>query len=308
MNEINIAISASASYIVYAKVMMASIYAAHTDQIINLYVFYIDDRVILGEKALRNQARRHNVRNSVTFFKVDPLLLKGVDNGKGWALDLWARWYALDVLANLHERVLLLGIDTFVRSNISEFYFQEMAGYYFSGVPDMCISNTQPTAWPRIKDDMDRVGFKFHKHYINADVVLVNLKETAGKVSFSRFLDLYADYEFTCWDQDVVNYCFSKYVQYKNSHIYNYFPNLNLTNLPDSKSLGVVKIFHFAGGPKPWNVSPWQAKNFNGIPEWWVVARREGFPGSAEYVRYLRGFLRKQLNNLGFFWRKWVSG
>ena len=45
LNKINIAISASSTYIKYARVMMASVYAAHPTSNINLFVLYIDDKV-----------------------------------------------------------------------------------------------------------------------------------------------------------------------------------------------------------------------------------------------------------------------
>lgn len=297
MNKINIAISASSTYVKYARVMMASVYAAHPTNNINLFVFYIDDKVALSEAVLKRQSQLHNPGNAVKFIKVDKDSLKKIDNGKGWAIDLWCRWYVLDVLAVKYERVLLLGIDTFVRSNICDFYFQDMTGYYFACTPDMYIGNTQPSAWPAIKKDMDRKGLEDKGKYINGDVVLVNLKATKGKLSFSKFLNLHYINQFTCWDQDVINYCFSSYIKYQDSYIYNYFPNLNLNNIVDEENLNRVKILHFAGGPKPWLVEPWMAKNFIGIPEWWDIAKKEGFLDNIEYIKYMMKYVKKFLRN-----------
>lgn len=277
--------------------MMASVYAAHPTSNINLFVLYIDDKVALSEAVLKRQSQLHNPGNVVKFIKVDKDSLKKIDNGKGWALDLWCRWYVLDELAVQYERVLLLGIDTFVRSNISEFYFQDMTGYYFACAPDMYIGNTQPSAWPAIKKDMDRHGLDDKGKYINGDVVLVNLKAIKGKLSFSKFLNLYDINQFTCWDQDVINYCFSSYIKYQDSYIYNYFPNLNIDNLVDEENLNRVKILHFAGGPKPWLVEPWMAKNFTGIPEWWDVAKKEGVLDSVEYIRHMKRYVKRVLRN-----------
>jgi lipopolysaccharide biosynthesis glycosyltransferase len=287
MNKINIAISASNSYIRYAKVMMASVYAAHPSVNVNLFVFYIDDNVALSERVLKRQSELHNSFNSVRFIKVDKDYLKKIDNGKGWAIDLWCRWYILDVLVGQYERVLLLGIDTLVCGNIEEFYFQDMTGYYFACAPDMYISNTQPSVWPDIKKDMVKSGLEDKRKYINGDVVLVNLKETNGNLSFSSFIDLYYVNQFRCWDQDVITYCFSSYIKYQDYNIYNYFPNLNLNNIVDKENLGRVKILHFAGGPKPWNVFSWKAKNFSGIPEWWDIAKKEEIYDPIQYIKYL---------------------
>jgi hypothetical protein len=61
----------------------------------------------------------------------------------------------------------------------------------------------------------------------------------------------------------------------------------------DSDYISDVKIMHFAGGPKPWNVAPWNAKKFVGIPEWWTLASKEGHPGLVEYIRYAKQILRR---------------
>ncbi|MBC7428121.1 MAG: hypothetical protein H7336_05890 [Bacteriovorax sp.] len=293
MKEINIAIASSKSYINYARVMMGSVYAAHPDHKINLFVFYLNDEVAPFQKVLKSQSSHHNKANSVSFIKVDSELLKKVDNGKGWAIDLWCRWYALDFLSKDYDRVLLLGLDTYTKDDISDFYFQDMTGYYFAGTPDMNINNTDSSEWQNIKDDMDRVGFIDKKRYINGDVVLINLKETRSKLSFQEFLDLYSKNQFTCWDQDTINYCFNPYVKIQDSYKYNYFPNLNLANIKDSEKMKDATILHFAGGPKPWTIPPWDAKKFNGITEWWSVAKKVGYLNFKVYFHFARQEKRK---------------
>lgn len=297
-SQINIAISASSFYIRYASVMMASLYGANPKHLINLYIFYIDDQVLKYRSILERQNKLHNSKNTLCFIKVDINLLNKVDNGKGWALDLWCRWYAFDFLANRHDRVLLLGVDTLIRGDLEDFFYQSMDGYYFSGVSDMHISNNDPALWPKINMDMRRVGFKEKRDYINGDVILVNLKEIDKKITFKDFLNLYYENQFTCWDQDVINYCFSRFIKVHHSYEYNYFPNLRLENIHDNQSFPSAKIVHFAGGPKPWNIAPWNASNFSGISEWWSIANKEGFPGRVEYIRYAKQILRRAFNAL----------
>jgi len=277
---------------------MASVYAAHPLFAFNLFVFYVDESVALSETDLKLQSQLHGKDNTVSFIKVDRDQLSKIDNGKGWAIDLWCRWYALDALVPKFERVLLLGIDTFVRGDISKFYFQDMMGYYFACAPDMYIANTEPSAWPKIKNDMDKNGFINKDLYINGDVVLVNLKETYGQLSFDKFIEIYFVNQFTCWDQDVINYVFSTRIKYQDSYIYNYFPNLGLTNIHDEVNMSKVKILHFAGGPKPWNVNPWSAGSYCGIPEWWEVARKEGLLSTFQYIKYIKRHLMKNLHKL----------
>ena len=93
--------------------------------------------------------------------------------------------------------------------NIEEFYFQDLTNFYFACAPDMYINNTDSSKWPLIKKDMDKYGLKDKSKYINGDVVLVNLNETKNKLTFLDFLKLFQANQFTCWDQDVISYCFN---------------------------------------------------------------------------------------------------
>lgn len=295
MNPINIAISASSAYVRYARVMMASMYLAQPKSVINFYIFYIDDGVLRYQADLNTQSKLHNPLNSVNFIKVSRRELEKVDNGKGWALDLWCRWYSLDILAQKHDRVLMLGVDTLIRNNIEDFYYQDLVGYYFACAPDTYISNTDAALWPKIKIDMDRAGLSDKKRYVNGDVVLINLAETKNNLTFRKFVDLYHVNQFTCWDQDVITYCFQSKIKFQDCRIFNYFPNLGLDAMKDNELIDGVKIMHFAGGPKPWNIPPWDANNFAGIPEWWNLASKEGYPGLVEYIRYAKQFLRRAI-------------
>ena len=271
MKEYNIAISASISYAPYAKVMIASFLKMHPDSKLNFYLFYLDDKVLNLKRDFEKILNNYNQLNKVHFINVKYNKLKTVDTKSGWALDLWCRWYLLDYLVEVCERVLILGVDTMFQQNIDDYYFQNLDGYYFSACSDMYINNTEP-GWPKIKADMDRMGLNDKSKYINGDIVLVNLKETKGKIDFNSFLKLYADNHFTCWDQDVITYFFNDRIKYQDYLIYNYFPNLGIDSIDDNNLYKNAKIIHFAGGPKPWLVPICKSKNFNAIPEWWKYA------------------------------------
>jgi lipopolysaccharide biosynthesis glycosyltransferase len=273
MKTYNIAISTSKTYSPFAKVMLNSFYKTHPNAIINLYLFYLDPSILELEVDLLNFAKKHNKINKVDFVKINYSELEIVDNKKGWAIDLWCRWYLLDYLIDICDRVLILGVDTMLQDNIEEFYFQDLTNFYFACAPDMYINNTDSSKWPLIKKDMDKYGLKDKSKYINGDVVLVNLNETKNKLTFLDFLKLFQANQFTCWDQDVISYCFNDKIKYQNYLLYNYFPNLSISKIND-KDFGVkAKIIHFAGGPKPWNVSICLANNYFGIPKWWKYSR-----------------------------------
>lgn len=285
MKEYNIALSVSKLYAPYAKVLMRSFYNTHSDSKVNIFIFYLDSSVKIMERDFAKLAKKYNPLNNVEFIKVDYSQIEIVDNKKGWAIDLWCRWYLLDYLVDICDRVLILGVDTLIQKNVEDFYFQEFSGYYFSACPDMYINNTNSDNWPTINLDMARVGLLDKYKYINGDVVLVNLKETNGKLNFNNFLNLYAENQFTCWDQDVINYCFNDKIKFNDYLKYNYFPNLGLENFNDGESYRNASIIHFAGGPKPWNIPICNAKKYNGIPEWWKYAVEVNVAKKFPYIR-----------------------
>lgn len=301
MKEYNIALSASKLYSPYAMVLMTSFYKSHPNAKINVYLFYLDPTIKRLEKAFNRISKKYNQFNNVEFVKIEYNQIEVVDNNNGWAIDLWCRWYLLDYLVDICDRVLILGVDTMVQKNIDEFYFQDLNGYYFSSCSDMFVNNTNSDSWPRIKNDMEKYNLLDKSRYINGDVVLVNLKETKGNLNFNDFLNIFSVNNFTCWDQDVITYFFNNKIKFNDYLKFNYFPNLGIDPTKDKQSYKNAHIIHFAGGPKPWNIPICLAKNYNAIPEWWLYAREANVAKKLPYLhcfllltyRYLRDLLKR---------------
>lgn len=288
MKEYNVAISASKSYSPYAKVLLTSFYKSHPDKIVNVYFFYLDPSIEKLKKDIVRLSKKYNQLNRVDFVKIQYSQIEIVDNKKGWAIDLWCRWYLLDYLVDKCDRVLVLGVDTMIQKNIEDFYFQDLNDFYFSSCSDMFVNNTNSDSWPRIKADMEKYNLSDKSRYINGDVLLVNINETKNKLSFNDFLNLFAINQFICWDQDVITYCFNDKIKFNDYLRYNYFPNLGIENFNDKEEYKNAHIIHFAGGPKPWNIPICSAKKYNAIPEWWSYAREAGV---AKKLPYLHCFL-----------------
>jgi lipopolysaccharide biosynthesis glycosyltransferase len=285
MKNINIALSASKEYSPFAKIMMASLIKNHPNYNINFYFFYLDQTIISLKKDFIKIVKESNSENNIEFIKIDYKQIEIVDNKKGWAIDLWCRWYLLDYLKNSCDRVLILGVDTMIQHDISDFYFQNLDEYYFACCPDMHISNSNPDKWPAIHNDMQKMNLKDKSKYINGDVVLINLNETKKDLSFIKFLKLYQKHQFTCWDQDTITYCFNEKIKFQDYLYYNYFPNLNIKNHDDNLLIKKAKIIHFAGGPKPWRVPICEANNYTRIKEWYNYADSLGITSNWDYIK-----------------------
>lgn len=287
MDIYNIAISASKEYLPYAKVMILSFCKKHPNSLVNLFVFHIDTSIIKFEKDFLKLVKIFNQENNVEFVNVDYEKVRFVDNKKGWPVDLWGRWYLFDYLVDKCDRVLSLGIDTMIRHNISDFYFQELGDFYFSCCPDMFINNSDSNKWPTIKIDMDKLNFKDKSKYINGDVVLINLNETKKNLTFDKFLNMFYENQFKCWDQDTITYCFNDKIKFKDYLLYNYFPNLNIDGIDDKIHSKKAKIIHFAGGPKPWRVPVCEAHKYNFISEWIEYAKEVNLINWLTYLECL---------------------
>jgi len=273
MKRYNIAVSASKLYAQYALVMFVSFLKHHPDAEVHFYVFYLDRRVRSEEHKYNKIIKKYNKFSFVHFVHVDYDKIKIADNKKGWAIDLWCRWYLLDYLDERIDRVLLLGVDTFFLKNIDLFYFQNMNKSYFSAAGDMYVNSGNHV---EIEKVIKREGLNDRSLYVNTDVLLLNLRELSKDLNLSKFLKLYQEKQYDAWDQDVINYCFRDKINRVDYHLYNYFPNLGLNNIDDNKFLKNVKIIHFAGGPKPWNVPRYKISKYSVISAWWDVANEVG--------------------------------
>ena len=291
MKRYNIAISASKLYAQYALVMFVSFLKNHPDAEVHFYVFYIDHRVISEEHKYNKIIKKYNKFSFVHFVHVDYEKIKIVDNKKGWAIDLWCRWYLLDYLDEGIDRILILGIDTFFLGNIELFYFQNMNKSYFSAAGDMYVNTKNHV---EIEKVIKREGLNDRTLYVNTDVLLLNLRELRKNLNLSKFLNLYHEKQFVAWDQDVINYCFGDKISRVDFYLYNYFPNLGLKSIDDDKFIKNVKIIHFAGGPKPWNVPRHEISKYSVIPTWWDTAKEIGI--SRSFTREIKDVIKKLIH------------
>ena len=265
----HIVLSGSAEYLSYAPVLLRSVVDSNPDSIISFHIFhFLPNEVVSQLKHNLEKACLVHPRASLFFHPVSDEDVKLLDSSKGWNPALWARWKSLDILRDLTDRFLVLGIDTLVRRNISDFYFQDLDNNIFCASPDGWISTSDLSGWAPYSE-MESFNVS-PKNYINADVVLVNLLPSDSP-TFSEFLSLYADINTSCLDQDVINYCFASRLKLAPSY-FNYFPNILSDSLKDRHQFAESSIVQFAGAPKPWNLLGLKSYSCVGHREWWTIA------------------------------------
>lgn len=134
------------------------------------------------------------------------------------------------------DKVLYLDADTLVNGDISDLYNIDMGDCIIAGVEDTGITKSQ----------LNAIGISNDAVYVNAGVLLMNLKKIRSEGLPHTWLHLINKRWYSCHDQDVINMTCQPRIKTV-SNIYN--ASLS-TGQPENPV-----IIHYAGPPhqKPWN-------------------------------------------------------
>lgn len=169
------------------------------------------------------------------------------------------------LIAYLHlpeelDRILYLDPDIVVKDDISEFYHYDFKDNYF-------VATSHVKKFVRLFNRW-RLGIKSNVFYINAGVMLMNLKELRKidvKSEIDEFLKKYR-YKLILPDQDILFYLYHDKTIMLDDIIYNLgernfkeFRRKHKSELPSDFVDKNVKIIHYFGKNKPWK------KNYKGI-------------------------------------------
>lgn len=161
-----------------------------------------------------------------------------------------------------YDKVIYLDSDILVNLDISNLFLTDIDSSYVAGVVDKCVVNSLEQenpigdGWLRKSDLCSQI----RKHYINAGVLLLNLRKMREDNMQSVFTKhMKGNYMFN--DQDIINiHCYPDV--YLLDSKYNYF----------STNGGSIdnKIIHYAGGM---NEKPWLSLRRKFSREWWQTAQ-----------------------------------
>jgi len=294
---INIAFSASEQYLQYVPVVIYSLCKNNIGNNLNFHIFHsLDKKIKFVEFRYKKIFKDFN-NAKFNFYHLNKSIYSNLPLKKGWSVELWGRWKVLDILAGEEDRVLILGVDTLIKKDIYKFYSQDLSGIFFAACPDTFISNSKGKDWKG--NEYLRKYNVAPEGYINADVVLVNLSETYGKISFSDFLSSYFKINSSCLDQDVINFCYRDKLKLCDDFKYNFFPNTPFfTKYQNLKFYNEASIIQFTGSVnKPWNIFKHNWGNFIGVKEWWILAEEIGITYHSllfdKFTRKIMRFFKK---------------
>lgn len=191
-------------------------------------------------------------------------------------LDLNYYRLALPWILSNYDVAVNLGADVLVRSDVSELLdvFDNNSEYHIAGVVDLGY-----TGRLRLDIPLAELGLSDPDGYVNADVLVLNLKVIRANYTQDEVMSLWQKYEFRCNEQDAYNMIYEGHIWHLELE-WNVFPprmaseyhiSLNPKNIVNKweKSLHKAKIVHFAAYPKPWDYPPVVFGN-----EWWNFAKK----------------------------------
>ena len=144
------------------------------------------------------------------------------------------------------DKVLYLDCDLVVRGSLKELWAENLDGYYAAGVFDPCIKKNEESL-------LNNIGFQGRSDYVNAGVLLFNLKNIREDNLIDEFFSCQQNNQnvIKFQDQDVINMVMKGRIKLLPSQ-FNWISYQSRNNsLPASPGPVIV---HYTGNDKPWSL------------------------------------------------------
>lgn len=191
----NIVYSSDENYVQHMAVSMLSLYKTNSS-VTDLNVFIISNDITNESKAKVDQLAQEQER-SVCWIDFAPYK-KQLSLDMEWPISIssYARLFLAQMLPDSCERVIYLDCDTVVNDSLEALWNTDMNGCAVAGVKDLVTA-----------DFKKRIGLNVDDVYINAGVMLVDLKCWRNNAILSKFIDFINKRKgrVTHHDQGVVN-------------------------------------------------------------------------------------------------------
>ena len=187
------------------------------------------------------------------------------------------------------EKCIYLDSDIVVEGDIAELYDVDIEGYYIGGVRDRALSCDEMLGVEGYKKKRKMLGIPSLNNYINAGVLLMNLKEIKEKRIDSELENTGYRNDFPYNDQDVINtVCYSKIKTlplkfnamttclYHNSRCF--YEQYGRENIIEARQNPV--ILHYILKRKPWSCS-----NLLMAENWWKYVKMQDTAIMQEYIQ-----------------------
>lgn len=268
MNMIPVVFGIDKSYVFQAFVVMASILKNSQSQ----YHFLIltKDEIESDTDELYESLRKYYYNFSLSIRKIENEILSNVKIHNPHLAE--ATYYRLLIPQMIpeYEKCIYLDSDILVNGDLKELFSIDLNDNYLGGVKDCYLISKHETRHQK------HLGIPSVENYINAGVLLMNLKRMREKNLVSAFL-VQAKKENLYEDQDVLNACCYGFIKvlpikYNLFHFYQGTAVKKLLDLPYKKEEFLFDwehpfILHLGAQFKPW-----ADRKYKGAKAWWETA------------------------------------
>lgn len=231
----NIAIIYSPNWAEWAAVETYSIFKNHKDIPVKVYLVTDKDGFFDASKI----EKKINDEHLIEFIDAGPLYSQLKTNNKNVTARFTMYTLYRLILPQLinEDKLLYLDADAVVNGNIEDFYNTDMTNYYVAGCEDIGADSYNLKA---------PLGIRKNEPYINAGVILMNLKKIKEDKIDSKWIYEMNANAYLANDQCIVNKtCKGKIKTVGNEYNTSISTGLNIER-------DKIKIMHWAGA-KPWN-------------------------------------------------------
>lgn len=255
-NRMDIVFCIDDNYIMPCGVTIISLLENHKDNMVTFHTVGLELKEESKKKLSSVCSRYRNA--SILFYDVSKESLDSYElslqNSRHLSLATYARLFIENMLPHDVDKVLYLDCDLIVVNNLSELWNTDIDGYAIAGVPDFYICSSRP-------DTFQRLDYSSVKGYVNAGVLLINLKYWREKKLINVFLSFIKEkYDYLAFhDQDVINgtlYDSKLFLPIRFNILNSYYMSVNndINGHEDEvyEALADPAIIHYTSPEKPW--------------------------------------------------------
>ena len=254
----------------YAPFMCTTMYSVleHTNDFVEFYV--LDNKISEKSKSLTEKSLKEFKNYSVEYLDITELGIDKLPNIGHYTANTFSRYYIPMIKPNI-EKMLYIDVDIIVKSDIAEFFNQDISGYAMGATSEDFYAKNKACLkeyYPEYKDESD---------YFNAGILVIDNQEFIKNNYAQILLDTaikYKDY-LHCPSQDVMNIVPEGKVKILNQKFdympdhYDFYKNFRGKEFADDLKKNAV-IIHYTAG-KPWHNNSCANEDF------WTVVNKTKF-------------------------------
>lgn len=183
----------------YAEILGVSLISLfeNNQEAQTITVYILDDKISQKSKDKLNSIFEKYGRVGIFIAIPDLNQLAGIEiDSQRWSISTFSRLFMAELLDESVEKILYIDCDTLVESSLKELWETDLEGYSAAGVLD-CMS----------KGHKKNVGLAPDESYINAGILLINLKDWREQGMQKKFIEFIVRYggKTPYVDQGVIN-------------------------------------------------------------------------------------------------------